>query len=577
VNATNLCRTDDVGLASTVRTKEHVAADVVAAEPTQPALLWSGLGIAYIDAMLGGLIQQGRPLPALLNALCNLFDTTVEGYCSSVLLLDRTRTRIRHAVGPGLPSNYNELLEGRSVNYVEGDTQWASRRGPAIALAQGLKSCWSSPVLSLTGEMLGIFLVYEREAGGATPLHPALIHQFTHVAGIAIERTRSEHTLRQTEALLAKALHLSSTGSFSWRVTAGEITWSEEVYRIFELDPAVPPTLELVRNRVHRDDLPMWYEMIDRVRNDGSDYEHEYRLTMPDHSVKYLHVVAHASRDQDGQLEYVGVVQDVSQRKLAEDALIKTRTELAHLARVQSLGALTASIAHEVNQPLCAIGNNANSCLRYLAMDPPNVERAREAVQRTIRDGNRAADVITGLRALFRKKDTTIESVDLNEAAREVITLSLGELHRSQVIVRSELADELPAVLGDRVQFQQVILNLLLNAKDAMNEVDDRPRQLLISTVKDAGERVRLSVRDVGVGFASAQDRERLFEPFYTTKSNGMGIGLAISRTIIESHRGRLWATGNEGPGATFAFSIPCAVPGASSAPTTVTAFRRLL
>jgi signal transduction histidine kinase len=226
---------------------------------------------------------------------------------------------------------------------------------------------------------------------------------------------------------------------------------------------------------------------------------------------------------------------------------------------------------------LCAIGNNANSCLRYLAMDPPNVERAREAVQRTIRDGNRAADVITGLRALFRKKDTTIESVDLNEAAREVITLSLGELHRSQVIVRSELADELPAVLGDRVQFQQVILNLLLNAKDAMNEVDDRPRQLLISTVKDAGERVRLSVRDVGVGFASAQDRERLFEPFYTTKSNGMGIGLAISRTIIESHRGRLWATGNEGPGATFAFSIPCAVPGASSAPTTVTAFRRLL
>jgi C4-dicarboxylate-specific signal transduction histidine kinase len=167
------------------------------------------------------------------------------------------------------------------------------------------------------------------------------------------------------------------------------------------------------------------------------------------------------------------------------------------------------------------------------------VERAREAVQRTIRDGNRAAEVITGLRALFRKKDAAIEPLDLNEAAREVISLSLGELQRNRVSVRLELADELPPVLGDRVQFQQVILNLLLNAKDAMNEVDDRPRQLLISTAKDAGERVRLSVRDAGVGFASAQESERLFEPFYTTRRNGMGIGLAISRTTIESHRGQ--------------------------------------
>jgi signal transduction histidine kinase len=587
VNATNLCRRDDLGLTAAVRANEHASADdvtavlarmenlgphlgdlVTAADgkpaplqarqgPGEPALVWSGFGIAYIDAMIGGLIQQGRPLPALLNALCRLFDATVEGYSSSVLLLDRTRTRVQHAVGPGLPSNYSELLEGQSVSCASGGLQLDSNGGPATAPAQGLKSCWSAPILSLTGEMLGIFVVYERAVNGPTSLYPALLQQFTHVASMAIERSRSEHTLRRTEALLAKALRLSSTGSFSWRVDSGEITWSDEIYRIFEFDPGVPLTLQLPCSRIHPDDLPRWYEMVDRIRNEGSDYEHEYRLLMPDHSVKYLHVVAHACRDQDGQLEYVGAVQDVSQRKLAEEALNKTRAELAHLSRVQSLGALTASIAHEVNQPLCAITNNATSCLRYLAMDPPNVERARKAVQRTVQDGNRAADVITRLRALFKKKDTTTESVQLNEIAREVIALSFGELRRSRVIVKSELADDLPPVFGDRVQLQQVILNLLLNARDAMAGVHDRPRQLLISCVRDADDRIRLSVRDAGVGFASQQALEKLFEPFYSTKSGGMGIGLAISRSIVESHHGKLWATRNEGHGATFTFSIP--------------------
>jgi signal transduction histidine kinase len=603
VNATNLCRTDDLGLTAGLRAKEHASADVVTAalarlekpdphlgdlmtaadgRPVplearrglgEPALVWSGFGIAYIDAMIGGLIQQGRPLPALLNALCRLFDATVEGYSSSVLLLDRTGTRVRHAVGPGLPSDYNERLEGQSVGCATGSPQSDSDDGPAAAPAHGLRSCWSAPILSMTGETLGIFVVYERAVSGPTTLYPALLQQFTHVASTAIERSRSEHTLRRTQALLAKALCLSSTGSFSWRVESGEITWSDEIYRIFEFDPGVPLTLQLPCSRVHPDDLPMWYEMVDRVRHDGSDYEHEYRLLMPDHSVKYLHVVAHASRDQDGQLEYVGAVQDVSQRKLAEEALTKTRAELAHLARVQSLGALTASIAHEVNQPLCAITNNATTCLRYLAMDPPNVERARKAVQRTMQDGNRAADVITRLRALFKKKDTTTESVHLNEVAREVIALSFGELRRSKVIVKSEFADDLPPVSGDRVQLQQVILNLLLNARDAMTGVHDRPRQLLISCVRDADDRIRLSVKDSGVGFASQQGLEKLFEPFYTTKSGGMGIGLAISRSIIESHHGDLWATRNEGPGATFTFSLPRAGTGARASRKGVTAF----
>jgi signal transduction histidine kinase len=628
VNAANMCRTDDVALASVLRANEHATADGVCAvldrienpephvgasraladddygpltreayqSPTEPGLVWSGFGIAYIDAMIGGLIRQGRPLPVLLNALCGLFDATVAGYSGGVLLLDRTRTRVRHAVGPGLPPGYNELLEGRPVNWAEGpcggttgpealvtaldltSSMQSDDRGASLAAcAHSPKPCWSSLILSLTGELLGIFVVYEREGARAVPLNPALLQQFTHVASIAIERTQSEHTLRRTEALLAKALRLSSTGSFSWRVAAGEITWSDEVYRIFEWDPGVPVTLQLLCARVHPEDLPGWREVIDRMRGDGGDHEHEYRLLMPDHSVKYLHVVAHASRDQDGQLEYVGVVQDVTQRRLSDEALTKARSELAHLARVQSLGALSASIAHEVNQPLCTLVTNASTCLRYLAMDPPNVDRARETVRRTIRDGNRAADVIARLRALFRKKDATVELVDLNEAASEVLALSAAELKRSRVVVQSELADNLPPVSADRVQLQQVILNLLLNARDAMQEVDDRPRQLLIRTARDEGERVRLSVQDAGVGFAPHEATERLFEPFYTTKSSGMGIGLTISRSIIESHHGRLWATKNAGPGATFTFSVPRAEPRDRAAPTVVTAFRHLL
>ena len=199
-------------------------------------------------------------------------------------------------------------------------------------------------------------------------------------------------------------------------------------------------TFDLIRTRVHPEDVSSFDEMIDRARGTASDFEYQLRLRMPDHSVKYLRVVAHATLGQDGKVEYIGAIQDVTQRRRAEIALDKVRSELAHVARVTTLGALTASIAHEVNQPLSGIITNASTCLRMLATDPPNVDGARETARRTIRDGNRASDVITRLRALFGKKDATTEPVDLNDAAREVIALSLSELQRSRVILRPELA-----------------------------------------------------------------------------------------------------------------------------------------
>ena len=378
-----------------------------------------------------------------------------------------------------------------------------------------------------------------------------------YVAAFDIEdRKRAQEDVRRSEAFLAEAQRLTSVGSFSWLVATDEITWSEELYRIYEFDPGIKITLEVIRTRVHPEDLTLYEKMVEQARNGSEDFEWQYRLLMPDQSIKYMHAVAQATRDPSGQLEYIAAVRDVTARRVSDEALDKARSELAHVTRVMTLGALTASIAHEVNQPLSGIITNASTCVRMLDAEPPNVDGARETAQRTIRDGRRASDVITRLRALFTKRDAVTELVDLNEATLEVIALSQSELERNRVITRTELADQLPPVTGDRVQLQEVILNLVRNASDAMSIVEDRPRQLLIMTEPDEADQVRLSVQDAGVGF-DPQAIKKLFEAFYTTKDDGMGIGLSVSRSIIESHHGRLWATPNDGSGATFSFSIP--------------------
>jgi PAS domain S-box-containing protein len=366
------------------------------------------------------------------------------------------------------------------------------------------------------------------------------------------DRKQAEERLRRSESFLAEAQRLSLTGSFSWHLATGAITWSDQVYRIFEFDPVVPMTLERLRSRVHPDDLALLGDVIERARASGTGFEYEQRLLMPDGSVKYLHVVAHPA----GSLEFIGAVQDVTERRRAQEELDRARSELTRVARVTSLGTLAASIAHEVNQPLSGIVTNASTCLRMLATEPPNVDGARETARRTIRDGHRASEVVTRLRGLFSRKQVVAESVDLNEATREVIALTAGELRRGRVVVREELADSLPAVTGDRVQLQQVILNLLLNATDAMSGVDDRSRELVLRTGRGEGGEVCVSVQDSGVGFPP-EDRERLFQAFYTTKAQGMGIGLSVSRSVIERHQGRLWAVANDGPGSTFTFSLP--------------------
>ena len=370
------------------------------------------------------------------------------------------------------------------------------------------------------------------------------------------DRKRAEEELRRSEVLLAEGQRVSQTGSFYWRVDTDEIRSSDELYRILELDRDTPLTLSRIAVRVHPEDIASLNEQVAQARRSGVALETELRLKVGGGTFKYLRMTAYGARAREGELEYVGAVQDVTERRLSEQAHAKVRSELAYMTRVASMGALTASIAHEVNQPLSGIITNANACLRMLAAVPPNIEGAVETARRTIRDGNRASEVITRLRAMFAKKDTGTESVDLNEATREVIALSINELQRNRVTLRTEFVGDLPLITGDRIQLQQVVLNLLLNASAAMSGVEDRSRQLVIRTERDVGDSVRLSVQDAGVGI-EAEDTDRLFEAFYTTKSSGMGIGLSVSRAIIENHEGRLWAMPNEGPGATFSFSIP--------------------
>ena len=523
------------------------------------------------------MVASSCPLTDVLTALCKFVeDTSSDCYCG-IYLIDWSGSKFRIGAVPSLPATFNDPVDGLTVSPqvgpcgvaaltkmqviatdLEFDPLWQSSAIRTLALAHGIRSHWSTPIYDREGRVLGTFAIFHREPASPTQIQQDLIAQITHIASIAIERALSEAALKRSEAFLAEAQHLSRIGSFAWRVAKNEITWSEQLYRIFEFDPQVTVTLELIGSRVHPEDLPLLHDMIERASSAAGDFQYEHRLLMPDHSVKYLHMIAHGTRNDEGELEYIGACQDVTQRQSSEEALAKARSELAHVARVMSLGAFTASIAHEVNQPLSGIITNANTCLRMLAADPPNVDGARETARRTIRDGDRAAEVITRLRALFSKKDATIESVDLNAATREVIALSLSELQRNRVTLRSEFADNLPPVAGDRVQLQQVILNLVRNASDAMSGVDDRPRELLIRTEPDEGGQVRLSVKDAGVGF-DTQVKDRLFDSFFTTKNDGMGIGLSVSRSIIASHQGRLWATPNEGPGATFSFSIPFA------------------
>jgi C4-dicarboxylate-specific signal transduction histidine kinase len=384
----------------------------------------------------------------------------------------------------------------------------------------------------------------------------AVLELLASQAAISLENALLYSELQRSEAFLAEGQSISSTGSFGWNAKSGGIQWSEETYQIFEYDRAVRPTLELVLQRTHPDDRAFVQETIDRAAQGRTNFDFEHRLLMPDGAVKHLHVIGHLLQNSSGNLEFVGAVMDVTSTKQGEEALRKAQADLFHVSRVTTMGELVASIAHEVNQPLGAIVTNGSACLRLLSRETPDLDKSREVIGRMIKDGMRASEVIKRVRELLHKAPSERTPLNINETVQDVIELVHSDVLRSKVELRAELAADLPPVVGDRIQLQQVILNLILNARDAMSEVRTHPRELLITSRKSKSDEVVVAVRDSGTGL-DPKDADRIFDPFFSTKSEGMGLGLSISRTIIEDHGGTLWAKPNEGKGATIQFTLP--------------------
>jgi PAS domain S-box-containing protein len=372
------------------------------------------------------------------------------------------------------------------------------------------------------------------------------------------ELSRAEEALRRSEAFLAEGQRLSQAGSFGWSVSTGTIYWSRETFRIYECDPDAKVTLELVMPRVHPDDRAALRAVIARAAREATNLDYEHRLVMPDGSIKHVHVIARPTTDDSGGLGYMGTIQDVTQRRHADDALRHAQAELARVARLTTMGELTASLAHEINQPLTAIMSNGVAGLRWLRRETPDLPEALNAFEHIVQDAARAGDVIRGIRALAMKSGPQLNRLDIDDVIQEVLALTRGELHRHAVALHTDLAAGGRPVLGDRVQLQQVLLNLILNGIDAMKTVTDRARELTVSTASREPVSLLVAVEDTGTGLDPAV-AQRIFEPFFTTKSDGLGMGLSICRSIVDAHGGSLWAAPRAPCGTAVRFTIPLA------------------
>ena len=370
------------------------------------------------------------------------------------------------------------------------------------------------------------------------------------------ERRRTEDALRRSEMYLAEAQRLSLTGSFGWQVGSEEVFWSEQTYRILRYDRSIKPTIELILQRVHPDDVALVKQMVDRASQGEQDIDFEHRLLMPDATLKHVRVLAHATADASSRRELVGAVMDITATTQAQEALQEAQAELAHVTRVTTLGELTASIAHEVNQPLAGIVINGEASLRWLGHQQPDLQEVRQAVERIISDARRASNIIRRIRDLAKKVRRELARLDINEVIDDALLLVQRQILNHRVGLRLDLESELPPVLGDRVQLQQVLINLMINGIEAMTHVTDQQRSMSVRSHLHEADQVLVSVQDSGVGIDPA-NANRLFNAFYSTKRDGMGMGLSISRSIVEGHGGRIWATNNDGPGATLQFTLP--------------------
>jgi PAS domain S-box-containing protein len=522
------------------------------------------------------MIARDAPLEEILERLVRVVEAQFAGMFCSVLLLDSDGQHVRHGAAPSLPKSYADAIDGLSIGPYAGscgtamyrkepvvvtdilqDPLWEQYRN--VAEPHGLRSCWSTPILAHSGKVLGSFAMYYREPRTPSPAETRALEMATHIAGIAIERKLTHERLERSEAYLAEAQRLSHTGSWAFNAI-GPVYWSEENFRIWGLDPQQGlPDRELVLQRIHPDDRGRVLEYVVKALRDKEDYAAEFRIVLPEGTIKYIHGLGHPVFSSTGDLvEVVGTQVDVTERKRAEqerERLRQLQADLAHTNRVTTMGELTASLAHEIKQPMTAALTDARTCLRWLRRDQPDVSEAREAASRLVTDVSRAAEIISRISLLFKKAAPQRELVDVNELIREMIVLLRNEAARHSISIRSDLADDLPKVIADRIQLQQVFMNLMLNGIEAMKDIATGS-ELTVSSQRGETAQVLISVADAGLGLPP-EIAANIFDAFYTTKPQGTGMGLPISRSIIESHGGRLWANPNFGRGAVFQFTLP--------------------
>jgi signal transduction histidine kinase/GAF domain-containing protein len=412
------------------------------------------------------------------------------------------------------------------------------------------------PIVNQTKLVGALYLENDLAPRVFTSNRVALLQLLASQAAISLENAALYTDLQRSEAFLAQGQRISQTGSFGWSVASGEYCWSDENYNIFEYHRSVQASADLAFQRMHPDDRDSVRRVLDEAIREKKDFDSEHRLMMPDGRIKHVHATGRAVNT--GNLDFVGAVRDITERARAEEALRQALTDLARINRVTTMGELTASLAHEINQPITGAITNANACLRWLDREKPNLDEARAAATRMVKEGERTAHIVGRIRTQFEKGALNQEVFGVDEIIRETVDLLRGEAMRYNISVRTELSADLPQIVGDRVQLQQVAMNLIVNSIDAMKDVDGI-REMVIRSGRAENEQILVSVSDTGVG-VPPQIEERIFDPFFTTKPHGTGMGLRISRSIVESHGGRLWVGGVPGRGATFQFTLPAPV-----------------
>jgi len=460
------------------------------------------------------------------------------------------------------------ILEDASTSAIYAQDPYVNQRRPRSVLAL--------PILERGALIAVLYLENNLAPGAFTAERLAVLELLASQAAISLQnatlyedlrrenadRKRAEDEQRRIETYLAAGQSIVRTGSWAWNVDTNDVYWSQEVFSILGLDPnSFKPRAGASAASLPAGDEQEYWRKLQAAVRDRSEFAHEYPVSLPDGSTKYVQSVAKPFVNSFGSLEYIGVLVDITDRRRAEGALRNAhemQMQLAHANRVATVGHLTASIAHEVAQPIAATLFNAETALHWLGQRTPDLDEARQAYARIVRDANRAADVVGRIRDLVKKAPQRNDSVDMNEAIREVIELTRSEAMKNAVSVHTELIDGVSLIEGDRVQLQQVVLNLIVNAIQAMSAVADGARDLLITTSPAEPHGVVVAVKDSGPGLAP-DSLERIFNPFYSTKPDGMGMGLAISRSIVEAHGGRLWVEANEPRGVVFRFTLPMA------------------